>query len=63
MVISTRKPPFCWVHLDHGDSHMCLRSKPEPEEPLAPVDLSCIADPWGEVWWMGDSFFWGNIGV
>eukprot|EP00434_Breviolum_minutum_P007378 symbB.v1.2.006512.t1/scaffold380.1/size216529/2 len=25
-------------------------SKPaKPEEPLAPVDLSCIADPWGEV--------------
>ena len=49
---STRKPPFCCVHFDQWRfAHVPSRSKPvELEEPaLAPVDLSKIADPWGEV--------------
>lgn len=38
--------------------HVPSRSKPvKPEKPLAPVDLSKIADPWGEVVVDGWPFF------
>lgn len=64
VMISTRKPPFCCVHFDPWwFAHVPSRSKPvEPEEPVfALVDLSKIADPWGEVVVDGwPFFFWGQ---